>query len=181
MVGHDGVNGDVGEVTGPDSRWRPLLFLDVDGVLNTVGSNLVEHEADVFVDGYRCTIPVGTKDRIAKLAATFDMVWLTTWEEKAHRCWHEHIGVAAEPEWPFVRWIVRMNSLFCNKYTSLLEYLEENGWEDRPFVQIDDDAFYHLADRKIPEAGLLLAPNTDIGLADAHVEAALAHAEKFAE
>jgi hypothetical protein len=157
---------------------KPLLFLDVDGVLNTVCSRDVEWETEepVDVDGFLCTVPKGTKERIARLTEVFEMHWLTTWEDKAHRCWHELIGVPADPEWPYVQWRKFSGG---NKFIALMEEREEDD-PDRPWVWIDDDGPFHVYDREIPDNGLILVPELRSGLTDEHVDAALEFAAKFA-
>lgn len=136
-------------------RERPLLFLDVDGVLNALGGG----HPRVILDGCPCDVPEGTKERVARLAEAFDVVWATAWFERAHTAWRHVLDLPAE-SWPYLPW---------NRYklTDILRYAKE-----RPWAWVDDDAEWELRqlgwDRSMV-TGTIVAPDPLIGLTDQHV------------
>lgn len=167
---------------------RPILFLDVDGVINTCGSALTEVEVRTTVEGYPATVPVGAADRVSRLLEAFDPVWLTTWEDRAHRCWAHLIGVDPEPEWPHVKWRrARLDDYWGgSKIEGMDAWLAERGWLDRPWVWIDDDGLYWVNEMRKrtdydgpPDHGMIVAPTTRVGITDDHVGVALQHAETW--
>ena len=64
---------------------RPLLLVDLDGVINVVGrgAGSRELEADFKREGHRMRVPVGMAGRFARLEEVFECVWATTWGEDA--------------------------------------------------------------------------------------------------
>lgn len=85
---------------------KPTLLLDVDGVLNPLGTE-VHEDFEVLKDVlgmWRTQAAVYhsklNHDRLALLASRFDLVWCTGWEDKAN----EIIGpVHGLPELPVIR------------------------------------------------------------------------------
>jgi len=66
---------------------KPILFVDVDGVLSLFGfpSNAPELPGPFhWIDGIAHCIPPATGPRLRRLAERFELVWATGWEEKAN-------------------------------------------------------------------------------------------------
>ena len=66
---------------------KPLLFVDVDGVISLFGFAPSQDEAPGpfhWVDGIAHCIPADAGSRLARLAERFELVWATGWEEKAN-------------------------------------------------------------------------------------------------
>jgi len=65
---------------------RPILFVDVDGVISVFGFPIDEPPPGSFhtIDGIVHCISERAGDRLARLASAFDLVWATGWEEKAN-------------------------------------------------------------------------------------------------
>ena len=65
---------------------RPVLFLDVDGVISLFGFHPSGPPPGTFhsIDGILHCIGADAGDRLRRLAATFELVWATGWEEKAN-------------------------------------------------------------------------------------------------
>jgi len=65
---------------------RPILFVDVDGVISVFGFPMDEPPPGSFhtIDGIVHCISERAGERLARLASAFDLVWATGWEEKAN-------------------------------------------------------------------------------------------------
>jgi hypothetical protein len=140
------------------STERPLLYLDVDGVINAIsyGDTDVELEADFRAapEGsprdYRIRVPAGTRDRVAELERAFDMVWATTWEHAATQ-------------------VLKLSMSWTVKLDSVLYHAEQ-----RPCAWVDDllyDDAYTAFERRGAQVApsLLVQPFEQAGLGDEHV------------
>src|SRR5918912_545224 len=66
---------------------RPILFLDVDGVISLFGFSLQSGQLPGtfhWIDGVAHCIPAAIGPRLSRLAERFELVWATGWEEKAN-------------------------------------------------------------------------------------------------
>jgi uncharacterized protein YjbJ (UPF0337 family) len=65
---------------------RPILFVDVDGVISLFGFNPSARPAGTFqsIDGILHLIGAEAASRLARLADRLELVWATGWEEKAN-------------------------------------------------------------------------------------------------
>ncbi|MFE7192894.1 HAD domain-containing protein [Kitasatospora sp. NPDC057541] len=120
---------------------KPLLFLDVDGVLNPVCPG---PEADFDAHtlfGYTVLLSARHGAWLRELAHTYELVWASTWEEHANTHIAPAIGL---PELPFVRFtgylpqpgdprVPLMELLSARKWAPLLRYAA-----GRPFAWVDD-------------------------------------------
>jgi HAD domain in Swiss Army Knife RNA repair proteins len=69
------------------NRTKPILFVDVDGVISLFG-----FAPDVgqlpgplhWIDGVAHCIPPAVGERLVRLAEDFELVWATGWEERAN-------------------------------------------------------------------------------------------------
>lgn len=139
----------------------PILFLDVDGVLNCLGSRYPRSRPE----GGRGTplyIPPGTKERVAKLTRSFEMVWATAWRNYAHRAWAKPLEL--KERWDYVPY-----SQF--KLPALIRWAGE-----RPWAWVDDDGRREIEKTGIEPSGLVVAPEPEVGLTDSHVRELLAFA-----
>jgi hypothetical protein len=160
---------------------KPILFLDVDGVINTVIPN-EETGQELECEGFRICIPKLTKERIERLQEHFEMVWCTTWRAMANKHFNPLWGWE---DWPVVGWGAISGSRDCvrnMKLPALVEFAE-----DRPWVFVDDDADWELREIEKSEhwdfeelvgavPHLVLNPHVYTGLTDEHVEKAVAFA-----
>ena len=155
-------------------RRKPLLFLDVDGVLNAVPP--IEGQPVTKKLGFPICIPEGTRERVARLTAAFEPVWATTWRERADTEWRDELGLTGDP-WDHIEFA----SL---KLPSILDHAVEIHMSDTivtPWVWIDDDAPWEMRRMGIQHderTTLILAPDTGKGLEDQHVNRALVFAEE---
>ena len=146
---------------------RPVVFLDVDGVLSPV----VPH-SDAWTDWERVeNIPFHLvlsrkmAGRIAQLDA--EVVWLTTWEHDANAVVAEFLGWqphdVLERSGDEERWW---------KLDAITERIEK---EPRPFVWVDDELEHRKRDvepwlRSVEVPVLPLSPRAEVGLTEAELD-----------
>jgi hypothetical protein len=66
---------------------RPILFVDVDGVISLFGFAPGAEQMPGplhWVDGIAHCIPADMGERLVRLAERFELVWATGWEERAN-------------------------------------------------------------------------------------------------
>ncbi len=116
---------------------RPVLLVDVDGVLNP-------WEAESTPDGYaefgffpgeRVLLSRAHGRLLAELAHDYELVWATAWEHNANRL---ICPVLELPELPVIEFPLSGRDLFFRKLPSVIEAVG-----DRPCAWIDD---VHLPD-----------------------------------
>jgi hypothetical protein len=76
---------------------RPLLFIDVDGVLSLFGFDSAHPPEGRFimVDGIVHLLSRSATSLLAELSPDFELVWCTGWEEKADEYLPHAMGVPA--------------------------------------------------------------------------------------
>lgn len=157
---------------------RPILAVDVDGVISLFGFEEAPAPGTAryeMVDGVVHCISLAAGERLNRLAAAFDMVWATGWEEKANDYLPNLLGV---PELPVLSFggAARFGSAHW-KLGPLDEY--SSG---RPVAWIDDsldESCYQWANER-QEPTLLVPTAPEIGLEEAQTEALLAWAKSLA-
>lgn len=176
---------------------KPLLLLDIDGVLNAFG--ILGHDPVVYdYDGkvatsngaaFRIRVPPRTKQRVQMLAEKFEMVWATMWMEDAHPC----IGfplLGIEECWPHIHfdgvvnnWPREVPQFTPERETFKLVYIADYVG-DRPMAWVDDDIQRDAikwanarALSGIPT--MLIRPHCHTGLTDHHVMTLLQWAEEI--
>lgn len=149
----------------------PLLFLDVDGVLNVGPFPDDGIDGEWVKDGEEfgriAFVPDGTAGRLARLLEVYEPVWCTAWQGMAHGHFREHLGLPAE-SWPYI-------SYQAYKLTEILRYAGH-----RPWAWVDDMATWEQAKlgdhfKDFPNS-LVIVPNDKVGLTDEHVDRLLAWA-----
>lgn len=190
---------------------KPLLGIDVDGVLNCFGSiwtdghDAVAWELPPFTvnGGSRLRVPRGTPERLCTLAERFDLVWCTMWEHRAHPAFVGKIGGIGSvcdcapfdppPDcecggtgvraWPVIEFgRVVWDGRSTWKLPAVREFIGE-----RPFAWVDDDLFtdaFEWADDRETRLGIptqLVRTSPSIGLADEHVDELLWFADRVAD
>jgi hypothetical protein len=155
---------------------KPLLFMDIDGVLSLFGfqSDSCPDGQWINVDGIVHLISGTASDHLHRLSATFEMVWCSGWEEKAN----EHL----------------LDALILPAPLPFLTFDEQPGaphWKlpsieahagDRPLAWVDDahdDACRAWAAARAAPT-LLVATDPPTGLTAAHVDELLAWAAERA-
>ena len=155
---------------------RPVILLDVDGVLNAYRYD--DRNGEGFGDfqtaecyGYQITYSQKMGDRLAALDA--DIVWHTTWAG-GNRCNTEigplfgwgNLPVLAEPGWGSTH-----GDYYWWKLDPAFDYIRNNP---RPFVWIDDDLLYEFGAentmKSLCQPCLLIAPSPHTGITVAEME-----------
>jgi hypothetical protein len=70
----------------PENGYRPLLLVDVDGVISLFGFGLDTRPPGQFlmVDGIAHFLSAAAGDHLRELSDDFELSWCTGWEEKAN-------------------------------------------------------------------------------------------------
>ena len=156
---------------------RPLLFLDVDGVLSLFGfpTDAGAPGRFHFVDGIAHCIGDQCGSRLERLLHRYDAVWATGWEEKAN----EYLPtLLALPDLDLPVLTFDGRAVFGSANWKLKAIDEHAG--DRPAAWIDDnhdeDCRRWARERSAPT--LLVSTEPASGLSDEHVERLLEWAEE---
>jgi hypothetical protein len=148
---------------------RPLLLLDVDGVLFPLGDR-ADCEVRPVPGHEHLRYGVETGARLRSLLPVFKLVWATSWEHEANEVVAPLFGL---PPLPVVVFDDEAGEGESWKLPAIKAYVG-----DRPFVYVDDDigndALAWAKDRSAPT--LLLPVAGDRGLAAADVDALVAFA-----
>ncbi|MBB5938523.1 HAD domain-containing protein [Streptomyces zagrosensis] len=155
---------------------RPLLFLDIDGVLNPVlpAAGFTAHE----VLDFTVLLSDQHADWLRQLSQTYDLIWATTWEHDANRHIAPLLGMDALPVVEFTHYRPQPDDpklptidLFAGrKWAPLLRFAA-----GRPFAWVDDVIPERLVRRcRWRRDRLLLPIDPAYGLTRAHVERLLA-------
>jgi hypothetical protein len=146
---------------------RPLLFVDIDGVISLFGFPWDRRPAGDWlnVDGVIHLISATAGEHLHRLAGAFDLVWCSGWEDKADEHLRHQLKVPVRP--PFL-------TFFADPGTPGWKIAAIEGHAgDRPLAWIDDAhddvSRAWAAARAAPT--LLVATDPATGLVAAHVDA----------
>jgi hypothetical protein len=154
---------------------RPILFLDVDGVISLFGfgRDAVPPGAFHSIDGIVHCIGDRAAERLARLADRFELVWATGWEEKANEYLVHILGLGGEL--PVLTFDGR--AVFGSAHWKLHAIDAYAG--DRPAAWIDDsvDDECRAWARRREAPTLLLEADSAVGLTEDHVDRLLGWAQ----
>ena len=161
----------------PKEQHRPILFVDVDGVISLFGFAPGTNELPGplhWIDGVAHCIPSDVGQRLVTLAERFELVWATGWEERAN----EHLPYLLKL--PFRR----LPSLSFDGQA----VFGSSHWKvdaidvyagDRPAAWVDDnhneECHAWARGRRAPT--LLVETSPSVGLTDEHVSELVAWAD----
>jgi hypothetical protein len=155
---------------------RPVLFVDVDGVISLFGFNPSGPPPGAFhsIDGIIHCIGSEAASRLARLAERYELVWATGWEEKANE-YLVHI-LDMPGDLPVLTFDGR--AVFGSSHWKL-EAIEEYARE-RPAAWIDDflDERAERWAQKRAAPTLLVRTESATGISDEHVDLLLRWADE---
>jgi hypothetical protein len=148
---------------------RPILAVDIDGVISLFGSEEPPDRAATrfqLVDGVPHSISLPAGDRLLRLSKRFELVWASGWEDKANFYLPQLLGL---PELPHVGFDGAPRGGAAHwKLGPLEDYAR-----GRPLAWVDDNFDQSCYDwaQKRPQPTLLVVTEPHLGLEEAHVDA----------
>jgi hypothetical protein len=156
---------------------RPILFLDVDGVISLFGFPTDGAPAGAFhsIDGIIHLIGERAAPLLERLSERFELVWATGWEEKANDYLPHILGLGREL--PVLTFDGR--AVFGSAHWKLGAIDAYAG--DRPAAWIDDfvdDECRAWAERRAAPT-LIVEAESAVGLTEEHVEHLIEWSERL--
>jgi hypothetical protein len=151
---------------------RPVLALDVDGVISLFGFEGPIGEAPGrfhLINGMAHCIPDGIGAMLEQLTPHYEIVWATGWEDRANERLPEILGLPGEL--PFLTFDGRARFGTAHwKIEAIDRYAGERpvAWVDD---SIDQTCRAWADERHAPT--LLVETESDVGLTEAHIETLL--------
>ena len=151
---------------------KPLLLIDIDGVISLFGFDPGHRPAGQFVsvDGIIHFLSAPAGAQILRLGEAFEPVWCSGWEEKANEYLPQALGLPGPlPFLTFERAVGRSNAHWK------LDAIDRYAGPDRPLAWLDDAFDGSCHDWAAQRAGPTLLVSTDpaIGLTPADADALL--------
>jgi len=151
----------------PAPEPRPLLLVDVDGVLSLFGPGVDPSTCTpALVEGIPHLLSRRAATLLARLAATYDCVWCTGWEDRADGHLPHLLGLPAG--WPHLVFGDRPQDDAHWK----LAAIDAHAGRDRPAAWIDDahDERCRTWARERSGPTLLVTTDPATGLTEAHAD-----------
>jgi len=150
---------------------RPLLLLDVDGVLMPTGTSVPPGFERHFGDDYEVVVSHEHGVWLRQLAELFDLVWATTWGASAAPIFGRLLRLPPMPA-------IELRHLVHDGTPKLTDVASFVG--ERPMAWVDDelfeDAFGWAADRRAPT--LLIRASGSRGLSRENFDQLLAFGQR---
>lgn len=154
----------------PSSQVKPLLLLDVDGVICPMGPGCGEELLEYQGPNYPVWFSAGTPRRLQGLAEVFTLVWATKWEGEANRLLAPALGL---PPLAFIRFpSSRGRPGRSHKLGAVKAFVQA-----RPFAWLDDevgDDMVSWAEER-PTPTLIRPIDPRVGLNNGDVDALLVY------
>jgi hypothetical protein len=148
---------------------KPILFVDVDGVISLFGFDAKDALPGPFhwIDGIAHCIPPATGPRLIELAKSFDLVWATGWEEKANEYLPHILGLPFE-DLPTLTFDGQAQFGSSHWKIDVIDRYASNrpaAWIDD---NLDDSGRQWATERDAPT--LLIETSPPVGITDMHVD-----------
>ena len=164
-----------------DETNKPILFVDVDGVISLFGfapgTGALPGPLH-WVDGVAHCIPEDVGKRLVTLAERYELVWATGWEERAN----EHLPFLLKLPFRDLPSLTFDGRAVFGSAHWKVEAVDEYA-ADRPAAWIDDNLGEECqawaASREAPT--LLVETSPSVGLTDEHVSMLLSWADDLAK
>jgi hypothetical protein len=158
---------------------RPVLFVDVDGVISLFGFHPSGPLPGTFhsIDGILHCIGADAAARLARLHNAYELVWATGWEEKANE---DLVHILALPaDLPVLTFGGR--AVFGSSHWKL-DAIDEYA-RGRPAAWIDDNLDEQARDWAATrrEPTLLVLTESAVGITDEHVDRLLRWADRVTD
>lgn len=160
---------------------KPLLGLDVDGVLNAFGDpfELPSH-TEMHVGGYWVLLNIEEHPRwITELKDHFDIVWATMWTHKANEYIAPVLGIGPFPVIDHNQILDSVDSRMLDGIDSFKIATIDPYIGNRPFAWIDDDISHAAkewaSERDAPTK--LVRPDPMLGMQREHIDQLIEWAE----
>jgi hypothetical protein len=147
---------------------KPLLLVDVDGVISLYGFDPAKPPPGSFtiVDGIAHFLSATAGEHLRELSADYELAWCTGWDEKANEYLPYALGLPGElPLVPFED--------FDRPPSAHWKVASIDAWvgPDRPLAWIDDahDHRCHTWAKARSAPTLLVGTEPPVGLTSAHV------------
>ncbi len=153
----------------PQGRARPLLLVDVDGVLSLFGFPAASPPPGrlALVDGLPHLLSLETASRLLPLADRFEMTWCTGWEDRADDHLPHLLGLPSG--WPHVplKGVGRAGTSVAGHWK--LDAIDAFAGLTRPLAWVDDalDAACDAWAAARPGPTLLVPTDPAVGLTEA--------------
>jgi hypothetical protein len=152
----------------PANSAKPLLLVDVDGVISLFGFDGRDPPEGRFtnVDGMVHYLSATAGGHLIRLAEHFELVWCTGWQERAN----EHLLATLGLPEPLPDVVLEGPPEAARRQWKL-DGIEAYAGPDRPLAWIDDDnAGCEDWARERPGPTLLVTADPQVGITAAHVE-----------
>jgi hypothetical protein len=159
---------------------RPLLLIDVDGVISLFGFDHRSPPAGRYqlIDGITHFLSVRAGEHLRTLSQTFDLAWCTGWEEKAN----EYLPRALGLDGPLPHVVFDPSERPAQAHWKL-GAIDRHVEDSRPLAWVDDahdDGCASWAAAR-PAPTLLVTTDPAVGLTEAEVERLLDWAHEVRE
>jgi HAD domain in Swiss Army Knife RNA repair proteins len=155
---------------------RPLLLVDVDGVISLFGFDLRQPPAGEWqiVDGIAHLLSATAGEHLRRLSAVFELAWCTGWEDKANEYLPHALGLPQPfPHLSFAGAIPQTQGHWK------LAAIDRYAGAERPLAWIDDahDERCDVWAEARPAPTLLIRTDPATGLTEEHVARLLSWAQ----
>jgi hypothetical protein len=155
-----------------DSMKKPLLLVDIDGVISLFGFDPARPPEGRFVavEGIVHFLSATAGDHLRALQDAFELAWSSGWEEKAN----EHLPAALALAGPLPHVLLSGTPAVSAHWK--LAAIDGYAGRDRALAWIDDahDSSTAAWAARRPGPTLLVATEPAVGLSEAHVASLLA-------